>query len=178
MCVCVCVCVCVRARALSRVQLFATPWTVAHQAPSVYGILQARILEWAAMPSSRGSSPLRGHPRPLLWHVDSLPVVPATWEAMYIYGWEAVSVYIYTRTYTYMYIWASLVAQTVKNLPAMQGIWVQSLGQEDSLEKGMDTHVSTLGASLVAQMAKEPTCNAGDAGLIPGSERCPGEGTG
>ena len=32
---------------------------------------------------------------------------------------------------------ASLVAQTVKNLPAMQEIWVQSLGREDPLEKGM-----------------------------------------
>ena len=37
---------------------------------------------------------------------------------------------------------ASLMAQMVKNLPAMQGIWVQSLGQEDSLEKGMSTHSS------------------------------------
>ena len=33
----------------------ATPWTVAHQAPLSVGILQARILEWVAMPSSRGS---------------------------------------------------------------------------------------------------------------------------
>ena len=32
-----------------------------------------------------------------------------------------------------------LVAQTVKNLPAMQEIWVQSLGWEDPLEKGMAT---------------------------------------
>ena len=32
------------------------PWTVAHQAPLSMGILQARILEWVAMPSSRGSS--------------------------------------------------------------------------------------------------------------------------
>ena len=42
------------------------------------------------------------------------------------------------------FIRASLVAQTVKNLPAMQETWVQSLGQEDSLEKGMDTHSSIL----------------------------------
>ena len=34
----------------------------------------------------------------------------------------------------------SLVAQTVKNLPAMQETWVRSLGWEDSLEKGMATH--------------------------------------
>ena len=36
------------------------------------------------------------------------------------------------------------VAQTVKNLPAMWETWVQSLGQEDSLEKGMATHSSVL----------------------------------
>ena len=41
---------------LSYVQLFATAWTVAPQAPLSMGILQARILEWVAMPSSRGSS--------------------------------------------------------------------------------------------------------------------------
>ena len=39
---------------------------------------------------------------------------------------------------------ASLVAQMVKNLPAMWETWVQSLGQEDSLEKGMATHSSIL----------------------------------
>ena len=40
--------------------------------------------------------------------------------------------------------WASIVAQTVKNLPAMQETQVQSLGQEDSLEKEMTTHSSIL----------------------------------
>ena len=39
---------------------------------------------------------------------------------------------------------ASQVAQTVKNLPAMQGTQVQSLGWEDPLEKGMATHSSIL----------------------------------
>ena len=34
---------------------------------------------------------------------------------------------------------ASLVTQMVKNLPVMQEIWVQSLGQKDPLEKGMAT---------------------------------------
>ena len=38
------------------------------------------------------------------------------------------------------YGWASLVAQLVKNLPAMQGTWVWSLGWEDPLEKGKATH--------------------------------------
>ena len=36
--------------------------------------------------------------------------------------------------------WGSLVAQLVKNLPAMQETWVQSLGWEDPLEKGKTTH--------------------------------------
>ena len=40
--------------------------------------------------------------------------------------------------------WASLVAQRVKRLPAMQETWVRSLGQEDPLEKEMTTHSSTL----------------------------------
>ena len=39
---------------------------------------------------------------------------------------------------------ASLVAQTVKRLPAMWQTWVQSLGQEDPLEKEMATHSSVL----------------------------------
>ena len=38
----------------SRVRLLATPWIAAGQAPLSMGILQARILEWAAMPSFRG----------------------------------------------------------------------------------------------------------------------------
>ena len=41
---------------LSRVQLFATPWTVAHQAPTSMGFFQARILKWVAISSARGSS--------------------------------------------------------------------------------------------------------------------------
>ena len=39
---------------------------------------------------------------------------------------------------------ASLVARTVKNLPAVQETWVWSLGWEDPLEKGMATHSSVL----------------------------------
>ena len=65
LCVCVCVCVCTRvlcAYLLSHVLLFVTPWIVPCQAPLSMRILQARILECVAMPSSRGSS----HPRLLL----------------------------------------------------------------------------------------------------------------
>ena len=40
--------------------------------------------------------------------------------------------------------WASLVTQMVKNLPAMQETWVQSLVWEDPLEEGIATHSSIL----------------------------------
>ena len=40
--------------------------------------------------------------------------------------------------------WASLVAQLVKNPPAMPEMWVQSLGWDDPLEKGTATHASIL----------------------------------
>ena len=44
----------------------------------------------------------------------------------------------------YCSVWASLVAQTVKNLPAMRETWVLSLAWEDPLEEGMATHSSIL----------------------------------
>ena len=49
---------------------------------------------------------------------------------------------------------ASLVAQMVKNLPAVQETWVCSLGQEDPLEKGMATHSSVLAWKI--PWAEEP----------------------
>ena len=46
--------------------------------------------------------------------------------------------------YPLQYSWASLVAQLVKNLPAMWETWVNSPGPEDPLEKGKATHPSIL----------------------------------
>ena len=46
--------------------------------------------------------------------------------------------------YPLQYSWASLVAQLVKNLPAMHKTWDQSLGWEDPLEEGMGTYYSIL----------------------------------
>ena len=46
--------------------------------------------------------------------------------------------------YLLQYSWASLVAQLVENLPAMQETWVRALGREDLLEKGKATHSSIL----------------------------------
>ena len=77
----------------------------------IHGILQARILEWVAIPFSRGIFLTQG---------SNLGPPP---------------------------LQASLVAQTVKNLPAVRETQVRSLGREDPLEKGMmATHFSELRA--------------------------------
>ena len=96
--------------------------------------------------------------------------------------------------------WASLVAQLVKNPPAMPETWVQSLGWEDPGKKRTATHSSILawrvhgsqrvglsdfqreaGASQVALVVKNLHANARelrDTGSIPKSGRSPGEGNG
>ena len=50
--------------------------------------------------------------------------------------------------------WASLVAQMMKNLTAIQKTWVQSLGKEDPLEKKMATQTSILpwGVSWIEEL--------------------------
>ena len=48
----------------------------------------------------------------------------------------------------------SLVAQTVKRLPAMRETWVQSLGQEDPLEKEMAFHSSTIAWKMTEEPGK------------------------
>ena len=58
-------------------------------------------------------------------------------EYLYMY----IQIYIYTLIYVY---WTSLVAQMVKNPPAIQETQVQSLGREHPLEKKMATHSSIL----------------------------------
>ena len=47
------------------------------------------------------------------------------------------------------------VAQLVKNLPAMQEIWLRSLGQEDPLEKGLATYSSILASPAPKKGLKE-----------------------
>ena len=46
--------------------------------------------------------------------------------------------------YPLEYSWASLVAQLVKNLPAVRETWIRSLGWEGPVEKGKATHSSIL----------------------------------
>ena len=53
-----------------------------------------------------------------------------------------------SELYPFIINWASLVAQTVKHLPAMQETWVRSLGWKDPLENKMATHSSTLAQKI------------------------------
>ena len=81
------------ASSLSHVQLFVTTWTVARQAPLPMGILQARILEWVAMPSSGGGGlPNPGiQPRLPTLQADSFPSEPlgkSVYIQMYMYNWS------------------------------------------------------------------------------------------
>ena len=101
---------------------------------SAHGILQAGILEWGAISSSRESSQPRDQAQVSCAAAlaGSLPL--ASWEAQYN-GMYIIKISFKTRR-------ASLVAQTVKNLSAMQETLVWSLGREDPLEKGMTTHSS------------------------------------
>ena len=72
---------------------------------------------------------------------------------------------------------ASLIAQLVKNPPAMQEILVRFLGWENLLEKGQATTLVFLSFPC-GSAGKESTCNAGDLGSIRGLGRSPGEGKG
>ena len=81
MCVCVCVCAraCIHAKLLQECLTFCDPMNCILPGSSLRGILQARILEWVAMLSSRGSFLTQGSNPCLLhllhWQVGSLPLV-------------------------------------------------------------------------------------------------------
>ena len=62
----------------------------------------------------------------------------------FIYSCGIPKYLLYIFRHSYVEFIASLVAQMVKRMPAMQETWVQSLGWEDPLEKEMATHSSTL----------------------------------
>ena len=76
MCVCVCLCVCVCVLALSHVQLFVSPWTVAHQAP--LSMEFSRQDSWSRLPfPSPGDLPNPGiKPGSPVLQADALPSKP------------------------------------------------------------------------------------------------------
>ena len=125
---------------LSRVRLFATPWTVAYQTPPSIGF--SRQEYWSGLPfPSLGDLLNPGtEPRSPTLQADSLPSEPPGTGSIPGSGRS-------TREgigYPLQYSCASLVAQLVKNLPTMSETWVASLGWEDPLEKELATHSSIL----------------------------------
>ena len=103
---------------------------------SVHGISQESILEWAANYFSKEIFLTQGSILGLL-HYRWSPVLQADSSLTEPPGKPKYTRIIYK-------VQVSLLAQMVKNLPAMQETWVQSLGQEDLLEKRMATHSSIL----------------------------------
>ena len=130
------------------------------------GILQTRILEWVAIFFSRGSSWSKDQTQvsctaSRLFTIRATRKDPGliTFNFKFflatlsgISQWklhcelimhQLTNIYWFWKAY-FSALWASLVAQMVKNLPAMQETWVRSLGQEDLVEQGMATHSSIL----------------------------------
>ena len=100
----------------------------------------------------------------------SLSATPQTSPYIKIpFQWDGVQVRVFIVTQ------ASLVAQLVNKLPAIQETSVQFLGWEDPLEKEQTTHSSILGFPDGSD-SKESACHAGDLGSNTGLGRFPGEG--
>ena len=70
-----------------------------------------------------------------------------------------------------------MVAQPVKNPPAMQEILVQILGQEDPLEKGIGLQTPVFLGFPSGSASKESACSVGDLHSIPGLENPLEKGT-
>ena len=137
---------------LSRVRFFASPWTAACQTSLSFTISQS-LLKLMSIESMMPSNHLvLCHPLlllPLIWVVHSSYLT------------------------IFLYIWVSLVAQLVKNLPAMQETLVWFLGRVDPLEKGWRRDRLPTPVFLgfpCSSAVKESTCNVGDLGSTPGWE--------
>ena len=105
----------------SRIQLFVTLWTVAHQAP--LSKVFSKQEYWCGLPC-----PPPGVLPNLEIKLSSVP------SPAFPGGFFTTSVT--SEVFINLFIPASLVAQLVKNLPAIQETWVQSVGWKDPLEKG------------------------------------------
>ena len=92
-CVCVCVCMCVHAKSLQLSLTLCDPMDCSPPGSSVHGLLQARILGWVAMPSSRGSS----RPR----HQTCISYVSCIGRRVTTSATCKVRLYIYIYIYTY-----------------------------------------------------------------------------
>ena len=151
-CVCVCVSVCVLIAPST--PTLCHPMDCSLPGPSVHGILQARILEWVAIPFSGDLPNLGIEPRSPALQADSFLSEPPGKPPSQLRGPHQ-SAEGLSRTNWLIRPWvksilscltafepgkplhgASLIAQLVKNPPAMQESPVRFLGQQELLEKG------------------------------------------
>ena len=104
-----------------------------------------------------GRFPGKGNGNPVQYSCLENPMDRGAWWAT-VHGvtksWTRLSDFTFTFRRKYTHIWASLVAQLIKNPPAIQEIPVQFLGWKDPLEKGIGYPHRYSWASLVAQMVK------------------------
>ena len=125
---CVCVGIWTHAKLLQLCPALFDPMDYSPPGFSVHGIFQTRILEWAAMPSFRGSSWPREwtHVSCLQhWQADSLPLVPCGW----VWGCVGVCVCVYTY---YNFVFFSL-KENFKNVSNSCG---ESWQHQEGTEKG------------------------------------------
>ena len=118
---------------ISHVQLFAIPWTVVYQASLSMGF--SRQEYWCGLPfPSPGDLPDPGiESRSPALQANAFTVwTTSDWVTN---DWIILDYWCFS-------LWASLVAQMIKNLPAIQETKVGSLGREDPLKKRMATHPS------------------------------------
>ena len=142
-----------KVKLLSHVRLFATPWTVAYQAPQSMEF--SRQEYWSGLPfPSPGDLPSPGiEPRSPALQADALPSEPPG-KCTYIFSnWQQDRVSQQNCVMTFLLFIPPVgngksaplfPGGSVKNPPAMPETWVQSLGWEDLPEKGMATHSSIL----------------------------------
>ena len=145
---------------------------------SVNGILQARMLEWVTLPSSRGSSPPRDQTRVSSMSSRFFTTEPQGSLCFHSYQWVNWPL----REVTF---------QVSSMVSGWDGIWPQVFSFHPDTNMWIET-IHPLIYTLVTNVyhyyciwdfhggsdGKEPACNAGDPGLIHGSGRSPGERNG
>ena len=136
-------------KSYSRVRLFATPWTVAYQAPQ--SVEFSRQKYWSGLPfPSPGDLPNPGiecgSPTLQADRITFTIALEILMEPRNVGRWGK----LWFPFHNHLFICEPVcfpggsVAQTVKCLSTMRETWVQSLGWEDPLEKEMATQSSTL----------------------------------
>ena len=144
-------------KSLSRVRLFVTPWTVAHQAPPfVRGIFQARVLEWMAISFARESS------QPRDWRTRVSRIVGSCFYRLNHQGSR-------NRVHD----------DCSQNSPPNEDAPPVSCLIAKSTRPRADCCTKEVGSEATEGVSwAQSACNAGDLGSISGLGRSPGEGNG